>query len=661
MLVLIDGSLHQAHAELDELSMASDSTGGALAHMRERMREESDKLAAEIAAHQGDLGQLEALRCEHGNARAALAALAALVTALGNFGENLGENLGERDLTNARTELNTALGNLTASLDAHLGEHLGEDLVAQIGAVRAVVDALDEERRALRAQLHTKAKQIEMLTSTAAARTQALNQAIADAKQEGDRKVADRAAEVEAARAQAARAQAAAEFEAAKIPPLIEAARQAERRGVAADEALATARIELHALRESLASKLGAEEAVRAQLRATADELATCDGQRQRFQAAASQARGELDELRQALAKMLASIGLLRSDKKTLVEQVQELIYKFNMSNRAVEHAHAQLDASTRIVAEIVADSEQRSKAAVLGAEQRVHQMQQERRHEREVLVQTALASLRQLRSHLTATLSGLRAALPVDRLHEALAFRAESQLGEMASMFGDLRVCDLRGAHYLSMQEGFAPLDEANVPLAPTVAAAATTSSSATPRSLLEQALLGARDGGLIEVVDAQGETVVVRLEPPRPPLKVRPLALYPRPTSAEAARHVRPASASARAHRYHGHSATPEWDSLKGTIQNGQSAERASGTVRHRDAYGAPIRPAAAPEPPPNSRPPSAGVVRVRAGLGPPPPSPEARGAPRGAPWARGPESKRAAVAACAAGISFERGYII
>jgi hypothetical protein len=48
-----------------------------------------------------------------------------------------------------------------------------------------------------------------MLTSTAAARTQALNQAIADAKQEGDRKVADRAAEVEAARAQAARAQAA--------------------------------------------------------------------------------------------------------------------------------------------------------------------------------------------------------------------------------------------------------------------------------------------------------------------------------------------------------------------------------------------------------------------------------------------------------------------
>jgi hypothetical protein len=44
--------------------------------------------------------------------------------------------------------------------------------------------------------------------------------------------------------------------------------------------------------------------------------------------------------------------------------------------------------------------------------------------------------------------------------LHEALAFRAESQLGEMASMFGDLRVCDLRGAHYLSMQEGFAPMD---------------------------------------------------------------------------------------------------------------------------------------------------------------------------------------------------------
>lgn len=660
MLILIDGSLHQAHAELDELSMASDSTGGALAHMRERMREESDKLAAEIAAHQGDLGQLEALRCEHGNARAALAALAALVTALGNLGENIGENLGERDLANARAEFNTALGNLTASLDVHLGEHLGEDLVAQIGAVRAVVDALDEERRALRAQLHTKAKQIEMLTSTAAARTQALNQAIADAKQEGDRKVADRAAEVEAARAQAARAQAAAEFEAAKIPPLIEAARQAERRALTADEALATARVELHALRESLASKLGAEEAVRAQLRATADELATCDGQRQRFQAAASQARGELDELRQALAKMLASIGMLRSEKKTLVEQVQELIYKFNMSNRAVEHAHAQLDASTRIVAEIVADSEQRSKAAVLGAEQRVLQMQQERRHEREVLVQTALASLRQLRSHLTATLSGLRAALPVDRLHEALAFRAESQLGEMASMFGDLRVCDLRGAHYLSMQEGFAPVDEANVPLAPTVAAAAT-GSGATPRSLLEQALLGARDGGLIEVVDAQGETVVVRLEPPRPPLKVRPLALYPRPTSAEASRHVRPASASARAHRYHGHSATPEWDSLKGTIQNGQSAEHASGTVRHRDAYGAPIRPAAAPEPPPNSRPPSAGVVRVRAGLGPPPPSPEARGAPRGAPWARGPESKRAAVAACAAGISFERGYII
>ena len=96
MLVLIDGSLHQAHAELDELSMASDSTGGALAHMRERMREESDKLAAEIAAHQGDLGELEALRCEHGNARAALAALAALVTALGNLGENIGENLGER-------------------------------------------------------------------------------------------------------------------------------------------------------------------------------------------------------------------------------------------------------------------------------------------------------------------------------------------------------------------------------------------------------------------------------------------------------------------------------------------------------------------------------------------------------------------------------------
>ena len=136
------------------------------------------------------------------------------------------------------------------------------------------------------------------------------------------------------------------------------------------------------------------------------------------------------------------------------------------------------------------------------------------------------------------------------------------------------------------------------------------------TPRSLLEQALLGARDGGLIEVVDAQGETVVVRLEPPRPPLKVRPLALYPRPTSAEAARHVRLTSASARAHRYHGHSATPEWDSLKGTIQNGQSAEHASGTVRHRDAYGAPIRPPPAAAPPPSSRPPSAGVDRVRGG---------------------------------------------
>ena len=603
------------------------------------MREESDKLAAEIAAHQGDVGQLEVLRCEHGNTRAALAALAALVTALGNFGENLGE----RDLTQARTSLDTALdtalGNLTASLEEHLGEHLGEDLVVQIGAVRAVVDALDEERRALRAQLHTKDKQIEMLTSTAAARTQALNQAIADAKQEGDRKVADRAAEVEAARAQAAKAQAAAEFEAAKIPPLIEAARQADRRAVTADEALATAQIELLALRESLASKLGAEEAVRVQLRATADELATCNGQRQRFQAAASQARGELDELRQALSKMLASIGVLRSEKKTLVEQVHELIYKFNMSNRAVEHAHAQLDASTRIVAEIVADSEQRRKAAVLGAEQRVLQMQQERRHEREVLVQTALASLRQLRSHLTATLSGLRAALPVDRLHEALAFRTESQLGEMAAMFGDLRVCDLRGAHYLSMQEGFAPLDEANVPLAPPVAAAAG-GSGATPRSLLEQALLGARDGGLIEVVDTQGETVVVRLEPPRPPLKVRPLALYPRPTSAEAARHVRPTSASARAHRYHGHSAAPEWETLKGSIQNGQVAEH-SGTVRHRDAYGAPIRPPPAAAPPPSSRPPSAGVDRVRGGLR--------------------PESKRVAVAACAAGISFERGYII
>ena len=603
------------------------------------MREESDKLAAEIAAHQGDVGQLEALRCEHGNTRAALAALAALVTALGNFGE--------RDLTQARTSLDTALdtalGNLTASLEEHLGEHLGEDLVVQIGAVRAVVDALDEERRALRAQLHTKDKQIEMLTSTAAARTQALNQAIADAKQEGDRKVADRAAEVEAARAQAAKAQAAAEFEAAKIPPLIEAARQADRRAVTADEALATAQIELLALRESLASKLGAEEAVRVQLRATADELATCNGQRQRFQAAASQARGELDELRQALSKMLASIGVLRSEKKTLVEQVHELIYKFNMSNRAVEHAHAQLDASTRIVAEIVADSEQRRKAAVLGAEQRVLQMQQERRHEREVLVQTALASLRQLRSHLTATLSGLRAALPVDRLHEALAFRTESQLGEMAAMFGDLRVCDLRGAHYLSMQEGFAPLDEANVPLAPPVAAAAG-GSGATPRSLLEQALLGARDGGLIEVVDAQGETVVVRLEPPRPPLKVRPLAYTGALPPTDLGRGCAPRAPDL------GLGASPPlpWTFRGARVGNFEGVDPKRAGRRALGYRQAPRRVRRTTHPPPPRR-------RAAAEFAPT--------VCRGGPSAGGlrPESKRVAVAACAAGISFERGYII
>ena len=234
-------------------------------------------------------------------------------------------------------------------------------------------------------------------------------------------------------------------------------------------------------------------------LKATRDELSTCRLERDRARQTSDTLKERMDAAQRALAETLSSLGSLEGEKRTLGEQLHELLYKHRVALAAVEHARRELDTSTQWMEAAMRQAEKRSRAAVAGAELRVAQVQRDSRHERELLVQAALQSLAQLRTHLATTLSGLRSALP------------------------------------LRPQDGGA-LVAAEEPQAACAAAAPQSDAGGAPPA-----------AGLalkrFEVVDERGETVAVRFEPPRPPLQVKPLPPSPRQP-------MRPVSASARTH---------------------------------------------------------------------------------------------------------------
>ena len=116
-----------------------------------------------------------------------------------------------------------------------------------------------------------------------------------------------------------------------------------------------------------------------------------------------------------------------------------------------------------------MSEADEYAKAAQHDADKRIKQVMRESRHERELLVKTALRSMRQLRSHLTLTLSGLRTVVKPDP-HEARAIASWKDESTNTAQLG---------------------------------------------------------------VISQAGETIVVRFEPPTPPLHVRPLPPTPRPAT--------------------------------------------------------------------------------------------------------------------------------
>ena len=225
-------------------------------------------------------------------------------------------------------------------------------------------------------------------------------------------------------------------------------------------------------------------------------------------------------------ARALGQVGELQDAKYSLSQQVRELIDKYRQAERIVAHAKREVAGATAMMEQAMRDAERKSQSAVAKAEMRIRQVKhgagaargglslrpssllardvppsvdthtpqvkQDSRREREYLVQQALASLNQLRSHLTVTLSGLRAEVKPDPC-EALSI--ENWIA--------------RNPYHGGM-------------------------------------------ANRMELVTRTGDTVAVRFEPPIAPLSVRPLPPSPRPRSASASspRHGRGRPPSAVSH---------------------------------------------------------------------------------------------------------------
>lgn len=294
-----------------------------------------------------------------------------------------------------------------------------------------------------------------------------------------------------------------AEARMAAAAQLAEHAQRAESESAAAERRIASLETDLAAAVQAAQAASGKCDmadlnAARAAFEQAREQLASCEKERLRYETIAQHARAELDSARCALAETLSSLGVLAGEKKTLAEQLHELIYKYRVAQKAVEHAQHELEQVHKLMEHSVRQAEKRTQAAVAGAELRVSQMARDSRHERELLVQAALTSLKQLRCHLTTTLSGLRTIVTPNQ-DVALAMSAA--------------------------------MDDA-----------AARAAKAAPK----------RDAAFrVDVVDEQGDLLASRFDPSQPPLRVRPLPPSPRESTSS-----RPQSASPRSgvHRSRG-----------------------------------------------------------------------------------------------------------
>jgi chromosome segregation ATPase len=104
--------------------------------------------------------------------------------------------------------------------------------------------------------------------------------------------------------------------------------------------------------------------------------------------------RAEIERIEAALRDAVSSAELIKNDKRQLSEQIREIDTRYRTADQALQHTSRELVTVTAALQHSTSELSRRTDAA---------------RRERETLVRAALASMQQLRSHLTFTLAGLR------------------------------------------------------------------------------------------------------------------------------------------------------------------------------------------------------------------------------------------------------------
>jgi len=121
----------------------------------------------------------------------------------------------------------------------------------------------------------------------------------------------------------------------------------------------------------------------------------------------AGKLQAELDKIKASLHEALSSVGSLTKDKRKLSDQIKDLVDEYQEVMAARDAALKDLEK-----ARALADAARRERGA---ADERVRAIKEHSQRERQLLVQQALRSLHDLRTHMSHTASGVRMQQPAD------------------------------------------------------------------------------------------------------------------------------------------------------------------------------------------------------------------------------------------------------
>ena len=119
----------------------------------------------------------------------------------------------------------------------------------------------------------------------------------------------------------------------------------------------------------------------------------------------------EIAEIKKTLREALGSIHTLSNDKRTLAEQVNDLLANYKQAKDSLDQAEREIESLRR-----AGEQFKQERARILNeANSRIERIRDESIRERNQLVQAALKSLNELRTHVQYTASGVRVSQPLN------------------------------------------------------------------------------------------------------------------------------------------------------------------------------------------------------------------------------------------------------